>query len=175
MIKDRFRDTLNNVNDNSSQLGTKTGVSRRKEKCKHWHKSSARGVASFQRLMVQVVTVIATADSNSGLLIYFQGQRLAVSPEMAECIEVLDLGSLDDKDLVSLDSIPLKKSGVVVKLNGSKELRRRLMDMGLTRNTIVTVQQIAPLGDPVELTLRGYKLSLRKSEAANIMVKEASL
>ncbi|MEO2783059.1 FeoA family protein, partial [Ligilactobacillus ruminis] len=55
------------------------------------------------------------------------------------------------------------------------ELRRRLMDMGLTRNTIVTVQQIAPLGDPVELTLRGYKLSLRKSEAANIMVKEASL
>ena len=69
----------------------------------------------------------------------------------------------------------MKKSGVVVKLNGSKELRRRLMDMGLTRNTIVTVQQIAPLGDPVELTLRGYKLSLRKSEAANIMVKEAIL
>lgn len=123
----------------------------------------------------KVVTVIATADSNSGLLIYFQGQRLAVSPEMAECIEVMDLGSLDDSELVSLDSIPLKKSGVVVRLNGSKALRRRLMDMGLTRNTIVTVQQVAPLGDPLELTLRGYKLSLRRSEAANIMVKEASL
>ena len=134
-----------------------------------------RRLAELGMVRGKVVTVIATADSNSGLLIYFQGQRLAVSPEMAECIEVLDLGSLDDKDLVSLYSILLKKSGVVVKLNGSKELRRRLMDMGLTRNRIVTVQQIAPLGDPVELTLRGYKLSLRKSEAANIMVKEASL
>lgn len=134
-----------------------------------------RRLAELGMVRGKVVTVIATADSNSGLLIYFQGQRLAVSPEMAECIEVLDLGSLDDKDLVSLDSIPLKKAGVVVRLNGSKELRRRLMDMGLTRNTIVTVQQVAPLGDPVELTLRGYKLSLRKSEAANIMVKEASL
>ena len=138
-------------------------------------KTLVRRLAELGMVRGKVVTVIATADSNSGLLIYFQGQRLAVSPEMAECIEVLDLGSLDDKDLVSLDSIPLKKSSVVVKLNGSKELRRRLMDMGLTRNTIVTVQQIAPLGDPVELTLRGYKLSLRKSEAANIMVKEASL
>ena len=138
-------------------------------------KTLVRRLAELGMVRGKVVTVIATADSNSGLLIYFQGQRLAVSPEMAECIEVLDLGSLDDKDLVSLDSIPLKKSGVVVKLNGSTELRRRLMDMGLTRNTIVTVQQIAPLGDPVELTLRGYKLSLRKSEAANIMVKEASL
>lgn len=138
-------------------------------------KTLVRRLAELGMVRGKVVTVIATADSNSGLLIYFQGQRLAVSPEMAECIEVLDLGSLDDKDLVSLDSIPLKKSGVVVKLNGSEELRRRLMDMGLTRNTIVTVQQIAPLGDPVELTLRGYKLSLRKSEAANIMVKEASL
>ena len=138
-------------------------------------KTLVRRLAELGMVRGKVVTVIATADSNSGLLIYFQGQRLAVSPEMAECIEVLDLGSLDDKDLVSLDSIPLKKSSVVVKLNGSKELRRRLMDMGLTRNTIVTVQQIAPLGDPVELTLRGYKLSLRKSKAANIMVKEASL
>lgn len=138
-------------------------------------KTLVRRLAELGMVRGKVVTVIATADSNSGLLIYFQGQRLAVSLEMAECIEVLDLGSLDDKDLVSLDSIPLKKSCVVVKLNGSKELRRRLMDMGLTRNTIVTVQQIAPLGDPVELTLRGYKLSLRKSEAANIMVKEAIL
>ena len=86
-----------------------------------------RRLAELGMVRGKVVTVIATADSNSGLLIYFQGQRLAVSPEMAECIEVLDLGSLDDKDLVSLDSIPLKKSGVVVKLNGSKELRRRLM------------------------------------------------
>lgn len=138
-------------------------------------KTLVRRLAELGMVRGKVVTVIATADSNSGLLIHFQGQRLAVSLEMAECIEVLDLGSLDDKDLVSLDSIPLKKSGVVVKLNGSKELRRRLMDMGLTRNTIVTVQKLAPLGDPVELTLRGYKLSLRKSEAANIMVKEASL
>ena len=139
-------------------------------------KTLVRRLAELGMVRGKVVTVIATAASNSGLLIYFQGQRLAVSPEMAECYRSFwILAALTIRILFLWIRFRCKKSGVVIKLNGSKELRRRLMDMGLTRNTIVTVRQVAPLGDPVELTLRGYKLSLRKSEAANIMVKEASL
>ncbi len=58
----------------------------------------------------------------------------------------------------------------VVRLNGSGPVKRRIMDMGLTKGTEVTVRKIAPLGDPIELTVRGYELSIRKDEAAAIEV-----
>lgn len=53
---------------------------------------------------------------------------------------------------------------------GTGALRRRLMDMGITKGTSITVRKVAPLGDPIEVTVRGYELSLRKSEAENIEV-----
>ena len=59
----------------------------------------------------------------------------------------------------------------VVKLHSEGALKRRLMDMGLTRGVLVTVRKLAPLGDPMELTLRGYELSLRKADAALIEVE----
>lgn len=58
----------------------------------------------------------------------------------------------------------------VTKLNGSGALRRRIMDMGITRGTKVFVRKVAPLGDPIEITVRGYELSIRKDEAQNIDV-----
>lgn len=58
----------------------------------------------------------------------------------------------------------------VAKLNGSGALRRRIMDMGITRGTKVFVRKVAPLGDPIEITVRGYELSIRKDEAQNIDV-----
>lgn len=58
----------------------------------------------------------------------------------------------------------------VSKLNGSGALRRRIMDMGITRGTKVFVRKVAPLGDPIEITVRGYELSIRKDEAQNIDV-----
>jgi ferrous iron transport protein A len=58
----------------------------------------------------------------------------------------------------------------VVKFMGAGPLRRRLMDMGLTRGTSVYVRKVAPLGDPIEVRVRGYELSLRKSEAEGIVV-----
>lgn len=61
-------------------------------------------------------------------------------------------------------------SAQIVKLTGSGALRRRIMDMGLTRGTTVQVRKVAPLGDPVEITVRGYELSIRKSEAESIEV-----
>lgn len=63
-------------------------------------------------------------------------------------------------------------SAIVTKINGEGALRRRIMDMGITRGTKVRVQKVAPLGDPIEITVRGYELTIRKSEAENIFVEE---
>lgn len=56
----------------------------------------------------------------------------------------------------------------VTKLHGASATKRRIMDMGITRGTEVFVRKVAPLGDPIEVNVRGYELSLRKSEAENI-------
>ena len=57
----------------------------------------------------------------------------------------------------------------VVKLNGSGPVKRRIMDMGITKGVDVFVRKVAPLGDPVEVTVRGYELSLRKADAEMIV------
>ena len=59
----------------------------------------------------------------------------------------------------------------IVKLHGEGAVKRRIMDMGLTKNTEVYVRKVAPLGDPVEVTVRGYELSLRKADADMIEVE----
>ena len=59
----------------------------------------------------------------------------------------------------------------VVKLHGEGAVKRRIMDMGITRGVEVTVRKVAPLGDPIEVTVRGYELSLRKADAENIEVE----
>ncbi len=58
----------------------------------------------------------------------------------------------------------------VVKLNGDGPVKRRIMDMGLTKGVEVTVRKVAPIGDPIEVTVRGYELSIRKSEAELVEV-----
>ena len=59
----------------------------------------------------------------------------------------------------------------VIKLHGEGAIRRRIMDMGVTKGTEVFVRKVAPLGDPIELTVRGYELSIRKSDAVNIKIE----
>ncbi|MDE5605625.1 MAG: ferrous iron transport protein A [Eubacterium sp.] len=59
----------------------------------------------------------------------------------------------------------------VVKLNGEGAVKRRIMDMGITRGVEVHIRKVAPLGDPVEITVRGYELSLRKADAEMIEVE----
>ena len=58
----------------------------------------------------------------------------------------------------------------VVKLHGQGAVKRRIMDMGITRNTEIYVRKVAPLGDPIEVTVRGYELSLRKADCEMIEV-----
>ncbi len=59
----------------------------------------------------------------------------------------------------------------VVKVEGEGALRQRILDMGLTKGAEVSISKVAPLGDPIEVTVRGYELSLRKQEAACIIVQ----
>ena len=59
----------------------------------------------------------------------------------------------------------------VTRLGGEGALKRRIMDMGITKGTSIFVRKVAPLGDPVEITVRGYELSIRKGDAENILVE----
>lgn len=71
---------------------------------------------------------------------------------------------------MTLNEVKVGETARVVRLGGNGAVKRRIMDMGLTNGTEVTVRKIAPLGDPIELTVRGYELSIRKDEAANVEV-----
>jgi len=71
----------------------------------------------------------------------------------------------------TLKEVRPSAKAVVVKLHGEGATRRRIMDMGLTKGTEVYVRKVAPLGDPIEVTVRGYELSLRKEDAAMIEVE----
>ena len=70
----------------------------------------------------------------------------------------------------TLREVPVGATVKVVKLYGEGAVKRRIMDMGITRGTQVYVRKAAPLGDPIEVTVRGYELSLRKADAAMIEV-----
>lgn len=63
------------------------------------------------------------------------------------------------------------QSAKVIKLYGEGAVKRRIMDMGITKNVEIYVRKVAPLGDPVEVTVRGYELSLRKADAEMIEVQ----
>ncbi|MCI8739655.1 MAG: ferrous iron transport protein A [Oscillibacter sp.] len=72
---------------------------------------------------------------------------------------------------MTLDLLPLSQEAVITAVGGEGALRCRLLDMGLIPKTAVRVEKIAPLGDPIELRVRGYALSLRKEDARNIEVE----
>ncbi|MBQ3487119.1 MAG: ferrous iron transport protein A [Clostridia bacterium] len=71
----------------------------------------------------------------------------------------------------TLREIKPGKSATVVKVHGEGALKRRIMDMGVTKGVEIYVRKVAPLGDPMELTLRGYELSIRKEDAELIEVE----
>ncbi len=74
---------------------------------------------------------------------------------------------------MTLDKIAVGQGGVIAAVGGEGPLRLRLLDMGLVPGTAVQVCKVAPMGDPIQLTLRGYELTLRREDAANITLKEA--
>ena len=73
----------------------------------------------------------------------------------------------------TLRDLKVGETGTVVKLHGEGAVKRRIMDMGITKNTVIYVRKVAPLGDPIEVKVRNYELSLRKADAEMIEIEEA--
>lgn len=71
----------------------------------------------------------------------------------------------------TLRDVKVGESAIVVKLHGEGAVKRRMMDMGITKGIEVNIRKVAPLGDPVEVNVRGYELSIRKDDAAMIEVQ----
>lgn len=72
----------------------------------------------------------------------------------------------------TLKDLKVGEASHVVRLHGAGAVRRRIMDMGITKNVEVFVRKVAPLGDPIEINVRGYELSLRKADAEMIEIEE---
>lgn len=72
---------------------------------------------------------------------------------------------------MTLREVQVGQSAKVVKLNGTGPVKRRIMDMGITKGQLITVIRVAPLGDPMEITVRNYELSVRKADAEMIEVE----
>ena len=77
----------------------------------------------------------------------------------------------EGESMASLKDVRVGETCTVSKFSGTGAIKRRIMDMGITKGTEVYVRKVAPLGDPVEVTVRGYELSLRKADAEMIEVQ----
>ena len=102
------------------------------------------------------VKVISSNEGN--IIAQIKESRVAVSKGIANKI-------------MTLRDVKVDQTVSVVKLHGEGATKRRIMDMGITKGTSIYVRKVAPLGDPVEVTVRGYELSLRKADAEMIEVK----
>lgn len=80
----------------------------------------------------------------------------------------------EDVNFMTLDELEIGKSGVITAVNGEGALRRRLLDMGLTPRTKVMVRKVAPMGDPIEIHLRGYELTIRVDDAKDIEIERVA-
>lgn len=77
---------------------------------------------------------------------------------------------MDKTNNLTLDKLKIGESGVVKLVLGEGKIRRRLFDMGLTPGANIYLRKVAPLGDPIEITIRGYELTLRRAEASYIVI-----
>ena len=107
---------------------------------------------------------VVTKTKNSAIIIV-KGSRLAFDAS------ILDLAPAEEnQEKIPLSELPVGRSAIVTDIFSANETKRRLMDMGITKRTRVLLRKVAPLGDPLEISLRGYELTLRKSEAQMISV-----
>ena len=107
---------------------------------------------------------VVTKTKNSAI----KGSRLAFD---ASILDKIDLAPAEeDQKKIPLSELPVGHSAIVTDIFSANETKRRLMDMGITKRTRVLLRKVAPLGDPLEISLRGYELTLRKSEAQMISV-----
>ncbi|NQJ68030.1 ferrous iron transport protein A [Streptococcus suis] len=115
----------------------------------------------------QEIRLISKTKTNT--IIQIKASRLALDQAVIESFVLEEIS--DKHETLSLEQLPIGSSAKVLEICATGALRRRLMDMGLTKNTQLFLKKVAPLGDPIEITLRGYELTLRKSEAQMVQVR----
>ena len=76
---------------------------------------------------------------------------------------------------MTIDDLKIGQSGVIDRVGGEGALRLRFLDMGLIPGTNVTLEKVAPMGDPIQIQVRGYELTIRREDAAQITLKEESV
>ncbi len=91
-----------------------------------------------------------------------------------ETMTVKEFLGKDGKTEMTLADLPIGESGVIKTVGGEGALRRRFLDMGLTPKTHIMVRKVAPMGDPIEICLRGYELTLRREDAERIEIEECT-
>ncbi|WEG73555.1 ferrous iron transport protein A [Vagococcus intermedius] len=114
---------------------------------------------------------IVSKNKHGDYIILLRDTRLAMSEQVVSQIMVSD-ERVGEKTTWSLSEAQVETQVKVTQIVGDKKIRRRLMDMGLTKGTPLYLRKVAPLGDPLEISVRGYELTLRKTEAEFIIVEE---
>ena len=117
------------------------------------------------------VTVISTLAGN--VIVNVKEDRVAISEELGRksMVRPFARSTKEGNPMKTLRAVPVGGSAKVVKLHGEGAVKRRIMDMGITKGVAVQVRKVAPLGDPIEVTVRGYELSIRKADADMIQVE----
>lgn len=113
---------------------------------------------------------LASYSKGNGIIV-LHNSRIALNDSVLQQI-VISEELVQEESWLSLDQLEVGEKAKVVSIYGKGAIRRRLMDMGLTRNVVVLIRKRAPLGDPIEINLRGYELTLRKNEAELVLVKK---
>ena len=128
--------------------------------------ASVRHLADLGIKIGSFIQVISKTNDTAILLV--RAARIALDNSILKKLDVVPKGS--SKSSLPLSELAIGDSAYIEAIHADGALKRRLMDMGLTKNTNVQLQKVVPLGDPLEIKLRGYDLTLRKSEASLISV-----
>ena len=115
--------------------------------------------------------VALVSHSKGNGIIVLHNSRVALNDSVLKQILISE-EAVQEEVWLSLDQLDVGDKAKVVSIYGKGAIRRRLMDMGLTRNVEVLIRKRAPLGDPIEINLRGYELTLRKNEAELVLVRK---
>ncbi len=115
---------------------------------------------------VEGVELSVVNELGGNLILNVKGTRIAVDKKMASRILVNSEGNMK-----TLRECRPNQKVTVVKIHGSGPVKKRIMDMGITKGAEILVRKVAPLGDPIEINIRSYELSLRKTDAEMVEVK----
>lgn len=123
-------------------------------------------------LLPGTALVLISNEPGQPVIVTFKGTKIGLDQAIAKGIMVQKNNNKTQEKLTTLDQVGIGQLVQVVDFAAVGAVKRRLMDMGITKGTPVTIKKYAPLGDPIEISVRGYELSLRKQEASLILVEE---